>query len=465
MAEINREQIEQLVKRPSESLVVEIKTWISPTDATGQAKIVKGAIALRNRGGGYLVIGLDDKTLQQDRESAPADVREDFHVDVIQALVTKYASETFEIAVEFVEHEGMLHPVIVVPPGVKTPVCAKMQLTGDGGKVLVERDAVYVRTLKSNNTPSTAKAQWKDWSDVVETCFDNREADVGRFLRRHLSGANPDALQQFALAIGSDGTAQRSIAVHLKKVMELGFSRFKSVVEERKVTVQPHGAWEVALIVDGQFPPQTDLEAFANLLAASNPSYTGWTVWASTRNFQNPAKRPYVFDGAWETLIVPLERFDSNRVEFIRQQRDGRFYSYSTLYDDYSTGDRAPAPMTSLDPIVAVINVAEAIAVGHAFAKALQPDEPTKLEFMFRWSGLRGRVLNSWVFPGRSINPRASQQGIVTSAVAVPIDTAPSAFAEFVKIAIKPLFEVFEGFAFPGVVVDDLTDRMLNRKL
>jgi hypothetical protein len=60
VADINRELIEQLVTRPGESLVVEIKTWISPTDPAGQAKIIKGAIALRNRGGGYLVIGFDD---------------------------------------------------------------------------------------------------------------------------------------------------------------------------------------------------------------------------------------------------------------------------------------------------------------------------------------------------------------------------------------------------------------------
>jgi hypothetical protein len=33
MAQINREHVEQLVKRPGESLVVEIKTWISPAEA------------------------------------------------------------------------------------------------------------------------------------------------------------------------------------------------------------------------------------------------------------------------------------------------------------------------------------------------------------------------------------------------------------------------------------------------
>jgi hypothetical protein len=55
MLEINREHIEQLVKRPGgESLAVEIKAWISPTEPEGKGKIIKTAIALRNRGGGLL---------------------------------------------------------------------------------------------------------------------------------------------------------------------------------------------------------------------------------------------------------------------------------------------------------------------------------------------------------------------------------------------------------------------------
>jgi hypothetical protein len=49
VTDVNREHIEQLVKRPGESLVVEIKTWISPSDPAAQAKIIKGTIALRNK--------------------------------------------------------------------------------------------------------------------------------------------------------------------------------------------------------------------------------------------------------------------------------------------------------------------------------------------------------------------------------------------------------------------------------
>lgn len=35
MAEIHRERIEQLITQPSESLAVEIKTWILPNEPAG----------------------------------------------------------------------------------------------------------------------------------------------------------------------------------------------------------------------------------------------------------------------------------------------------------------------------------------------------------------------------------------------------------------------------------------------
>lgn len=60
--------------------------------------------------------------------------------------------------------------------------------------------------------------------------------------------------------------------------------------------------------------------------------------------------------------------------------------------------------MTMLDSILPVVRVGEAIAVGLAFAKALNADEHTNLEFMFRWTGLMDRVLTSWVEPGHHIN-------------------------------------------------------------
>jgi len=58
------DRITDLIERPGESLSVEIKSWIDPASEDGQQKLIRGTLALRNHGGGYLIIGFDDQTLQ-----------------------------------------------------------------------------------------------------------------------------------------------------------------------------------------------------------------------------------------------------------------------------------------------------------------------------------------------------------------------------------------------------------------
>jgi hypothetical protein len=161
-----------MVNRPVESLAVEIKRWIDPDQPEGIAMIVRAALALRNHGGGYLVIGFDNKTLEPDRNNVPSNVRVLFHIDKIQGLVSRFASEPFEVAVEFPERDGQLYPVVVVPSGVKTPVATKSELRV-GDRTLISADSVYIRALRANNTPSTTRAIWQDWPKIVEVCFDN----------------------------------------------------------------------------------------------------------------------------------------------------------------------------------------------------------------------------------------------------------------------------------------------------
>lgn len=152
---------QQLVERPGESLSVELKRWIDPKCPEGTEKIVKTALALRNYGGGDLVIGFDNDSLEPDTNNVPQDVKAAFHIDVIQGLISKYASQPFEVTVEFPEREGQPYPVITVPPGVETPVAAKFELLS-GNKILIKVNDVYTRSLNANYTPSTTKATWKD---------------------------------------------------------------------------------------------------------------------------------------------------------------------------------------------------------------------------------------------------------------------------------------------------------------
>ena len=163
--DIDQKRVDELLAHPSESLNVEIKNWIRPGDKAGEAKIVRATLALRNRNGGYLIIGFHDKTLRPELKDRPSDVRELFHVDKVQGLISNYASVAFEVGVAFGQRDGQDYPVIVIPEGVRSPVAAKSDLIDGSGKPLIRYGDVYFRTLAANGTPSTAPARPQDWPE------------------------------------------------------------------------------------------------------------------------------------------------------------------------------------------------------------------------------------------------------------------------------------------------------------
>ena len=144
----------------------------------------------------------------------------------------------------------------------------------------------------------------------------------------------------------------------------------------------------------------------------------------------------------------------------------GRFYIRRAFQDDIGGSSRAPEPMKAFDFGLGILRTAETIAVGVAFAKAMGCElDTTQLAFGFRWSKLHGRVLSSWAQPLRKISPHDAYQDQVFSDITVPLDVPLSSLGEYVGQAIRPLFEVFSGFSIGQSVVNEMTDRLINRAL
>jgi hypothetical protein len=418
-------------------------------------KIVKGVLALRNRNGGYLVVGFDNKSFQPDLPNEPANGRQLFYPDTIQGIVSKYAAEPFEVEVAWSDRDGREYPIIVVPPGVRTPVATKRDLL-DGKRVMIREGAVYFRTLSSNGTPSSAEARAADWRDIVDVCVENREADIGRFLRRHLGERSG------TLSIG--GTPEPSLKTQAVSLLDDGINNYVRAASARNLSAAEreiaNGAkFEVALVVDpiksGELPSAT----FYRTLASSNPNLTGWPIWLDSSGFRDASTRPMVRDGVWEALI-----FSSQLVDFHRFEPNGKFYLLRNLEDD--TNKKIPA-RTALDPIIAILCVTEAIAVGLSFARALgwNPEE-AKLGFAFRWSGLSGRKLETWAYRGVYISAYdKTETDSVTSFVEIPLDTPVTAIASAVQLVVKKLFVQFGGYEFPMNSIEGWTSKLTERRL
>jgi hypothetical protein len=465
---IDQSQVDELVTRPSEGLNVEVKTWIDPNAPEGAAKIVRAALALRNRNGGYLVVGFKDKTLEPDVEREPRDVRAAFHFDKIQGLVSRHASDLFEIGVAFGMRDGKEYPVIKIPDGVLWPVAAKADLMdGDNTKKLIRYGEVYFRTLSANGTPSTAPARPEDWREIMDICFENREKDFGRLLRRYVGSREATTVMEL---LGQEGiaSAARPFRQRAIKLLDEGEVRFREALSARQLTpeekaIAQGASFSIAMVVD---PPHADAlpdRVFMTTIGSSNPQYTGWPAWLDSSTFSDPSSRPKVKNNAWEALIVSPAAW-SKHVDFLRFDPKGEFYQWRNLQDDVS--DRIK-PQTALDPIIVIIRVAEHIAAGLAIIKALGWNpEKTRLGFAFRWTKLHGRQLTPWANPWVTISSfDVAHDDNVTTFVEVPLETSPTAIAPAVERAVRELFILFGGYQLPSNAIEQWVRKLVERQL
>ncbi|MBR0783928.1 hypothetical protein [Bradyrhizobium iriomotense] len=124
------------------------------------------------------------------------------------------------------------------------------------------------------------------------------------------------------------------------------------------------------------------------------------------------------------------------------------------------------APGTAFEPIFAILDVAETIAVGLSFARALGwSEEETTLRFAFRWSRLAGRGLISWAYSSYFSLPRQTGTDVVTTSVELPLEASVNSIAPAVEAALRPLFAEFAGFEFPTKSIEQWVQKLIERRL
>lgn len=467
--DLDRDAIRLWLEMPQEGLDRELKSWLDPTVPTHRCNLVKGILALRNRDGGMLAVGFDDKTcdaLLTDRD----DWRAAYHIDVIQGLVSKHASLPFEVAVEWFQSGVAEHPVIIVASGVGIPVAVKTPIPNPGSKRdLLPFGTVYFRTLESNGTPSSAPARPEDWGEIVRLCFENREADIGRFVRRHLS---PTSLPSIMAALGQR-QADETLRGRAMALLDEGRGYFEQAIANAapKPGHELAATWghdEIALVVtpapsEGTVPLSPSF--LSSLFSAARSSRMAVPPWHDGRTIMRKDTEPYTKDGAYQMLLdVPTSSY--GHYEFSRLDPRGRFYCRSALPEETRERRFHPTDTPTLDPGRAVVRVIEAFLTGAAFARAMKADEDaTTLGFVFRWGGLRGRKLYNWS-GGMDYLTRihvARGDDISTTFVEVPLSTAPGALAQYAAQVIVPLMTVFD-WQMPPTFVEHFAARAMGKR-
>ena len=464
------EHLTSLVERPRESLAVELKSWIDPRSDLGSAKIVRTLLALRNQNGGFLVIGVDDGTLKPTPPPfSEAEIRQWFHPDEMQHLVSKYSSQSFELQLDFQQFAGFCYPIISVPAGIVTPVACKADLRADDGTMLLREGQIFVRTLNSNGMVSSALLSWRDLDALTGRCFENREADHARFLTKLISGLTADKVGTMVNLLGGNVKPAPHPPSAQKKMIEVGVERFNEIAAERTLDLSSFGFWDVALHIDGPCTEHHANAKFLEVLRAANPDLTGWPVWLDSSGFSDSSAHPYTFQDRWEAFVYAPKKDGFGHwghLDFMIFDPKGKFFLRRALQDDLGSSHPAETTGKTVDPLIALLRTAEALAVGQAFARALGCSDEAELRFTFQWSRLKGREFTAWSDPMRWFHAGGpARQDEVSSTVTLPVSATKEALISQTHAAVLPLSRVFGGYELNEKVIREFVTRLLERKL
>lgn len=350
-------------------------------------------------------------------------------------------------------------PVICIPTGVTSPVATKADLISNSTK-LISTDEVFVRTIRSH-APSTTKAGFKDWPKIIETCADNRDAGIARFIRRHLSG-NIDALRE---AIFSSQTIdeQKNIKEKLIEIADYAKTRMEEISSDRYIDLSKYGFWDAIMMIT---PTPQGLKADRNFLLtidSANPQLTGWPIWLVSNGFTEEKHRPFVYHNSYEAFI------DSRFIQFMKYDPDGILAQRSVLNDDLAYNQSAPG--TELNIKNAANDCIEAIANGISISESSLQSTPyenkidVKLNFLFRWSGLKKRKLNNWdQYIQRESNHGPAQQDSVALFISIPSETSTSSIASILRPELNKLYALFDNYEMSAKMLEKYASDLLDRK-
>lgn len=201
-------------------------------------------------------------------------------------------------------------------------------------------------------------------------------------------------------------------------------------------------------------------------LLRQNPDLTGWPFFVDLWTPRKEECKPKYVEGIWEAEIV-LSDGDFGGVDHWKiDGKNGLFYAARALEDD--TSPRSDNPQNTLDFGLAIIRVAEILAVASSFSNFLcgdQCDINAKIPLTIKWTGLQNRTLSSWADRGRWLDEGYHcRTNTVSKTVEIPLACSPDQIALFTQEIVDELFLHFD-WKCPEAVIEELVDKLLNRNL
>jgi hypothetical protein len=438
MATLN--DLEPLISEPREDLGVEYKDWLDLTNNEHRAVLAKAAIALVNHGGGFIVIGMSDEPAGLISKPRPAAIPE-ITQDSINAAIRRYATPEFHCEVYLVTHSvtRVVHPVIGLPSTLTEPVMSKRDCAG----VMAQARCYIRKPGPRSEEPQTPE----EWRGLLNRCVRAGRDDMLEAIRSIVSGRiEAREVPADALELLRDFSAK-------------GHARWEELVAKEKQDAPPrfpHGFYEMGFSLVGARAAPGLAVTQDRLSVARRIKLTGWTPFL---DMTTPEWAPYAYDNFIEAWVG---READNRAprtaahsDFWRVSPAGQLYTIRGYPED-SLDNYAPGRVT--DVTIPVWRVGEGILFAARFAETFEDVEAIAIRC--RFTGLKGRALVSVTGNRIMFGDKVSQTDQIVLETQATIDQIRDNLPEILHQLLTPLYERFDFFRLPIVLVEEELDRM-----
>lgn len=432
-----RDELQDLVDVPNETLAAEYKSWLDLADNEARADLARHIAALANHGGGAIVFGLTDAMQFAEPNPFPKVV---YDRDLVAGIVKKYLEPPFQCDVQTITSAaGNGHPVIIVPPHGAVPICAKAGGPIVDGKTKgIVQGVYYTRKPGPESAPILTAAEW---APIIRRCAMHERAAI--------LGAVDAALRGGSTLLAASADA-------LKTWHDAAHAAFLKDIAEGKGSLEL-AQWhcQFSYAIERSDSQQLDLNQLVEVLRQVNAEVhdlvrTGWSMfYVFTRPEIEPFFNTDPASGQDEQDFLECALLHDTRdtgsrrdgVDMWRVSPDGK----ATLIREYWEDDPSwntrigRAPGTWLSPTLIARSLAEFIR--HARGVAERFDAPTTVSFRCEWHGLGGRsaydTRADWGF-----DARAGRSDHRVASGTWPVSTLANGWAEVVAKLAAPVARV-----------------------
>jgi hypothetical protein len=444
------DELQELVRTPREDLDIELKQWMDMADKNVQAKLAKELLALRNHGGGYLVIGFKDEHPAVPDPARPSDL-DGYSTDVFNNIVKKYAEPPFHCMSHVVAHPvtGLTYPVVVVPGGAKVPVRCKSD-SPDGKSIKV--DTYYIRRPGPESCPPQSGAEW---DSLLQRCVLNRKDELLSALSAVLSSGGAPVLA------GMPAPSHAHPFDELRSFQAAAVAQLEKLQQELEPGAGSrfeHGRYILSARILGEVVPMSP-NATLDILRAL-PRYTGWSPMYV---FNRAELAPYPQEDLIESWLGKANPDDAAHADFWRVSPSGCVTLIRGIQEDGPEfSDSGYKPGEAFELTLPAWRIAEFLLRVKALGGRMTTG-PFRIQMIVEWTGLKGRQLMSHGRRRGTFEDNVSREDAYRAEIEITPDEVDAALASTVAKITTPLLRRFSFFEPPSQFYEQELAKLLVR--